>query len=98
MKATLQKIFVITINIGKQTRQFRNKVALIFPTTLNGMLLRANAPSLSLSPPYLYSCKVAPRPPYYITKVTPLLGVKGEYIDSSRSIPVYCNVMLSREL
>ena len=31
------------------------------------LLLRANAPSLSLSPPYLYSCKVAPRPPYFIT-------------------------------
>ena len=38
--------------------------------TLNGLYsLRANAPSLSLSPPYLYSCKVAPRPPYFIDKV-----------------------------
>ena len=29
--------------------------------------LRANAPSLGLSPPYLYSCKVASRPQYFIT-------------------------------
>ena len=32
----------------------------------DGRTLRANAPSLSLSPPYLYSCKVAPRPPCFI--------------------------------
>ena len=35
-------------------------------TALAVMHLRANPPSLSLSPPYLYSCKVAPRPPCYI--------------------------------
>ena len=32
--------------------------------------LRANVPSLSLSPPYLYSCKVAPRPPCFITHMS----------------------------
>ena len=31
------------------------------------LYLQANAPSLSLSPPYPYSCKAAPRPPYFIT-------------------------------
>ena len=37
--------------------------------------LRANAPSLSLRPPYLYSCKVAPRPPCFISIVSVGSGV-----------------------
>ena len=53
--------------------------------------LWANAPSLSLSPPYLYSCKVAPRPPCFITHMSTqsLNSSCKEYIDESPEIIIW---------
>ena len=45
--------------------------------------LRANAPSLSLSPPYLYSCIVAPRPPCFITRMS-TQSLNSRYMNQER--------------